>query len=101
MTTPKGPQLAVLPTAAEDGTRSRVQVLQPAGWPMPTLELLAKSRDGEASAVIAPREFETSRRSLANQTRNSKSRESARTYVRRAVTPATFQPDAMRVRRWD
>ena len=35
MTTPKGPQLAVLPTAAEDGTRSGVQVLQPSGWPMP------------------------------------------------------------------
>ncbi|RXH29488.1 MULTISPECIES: RidA family protein [Bradyrhizobium] len=34
MTTPKGPQLAVL-TAAEDDTRSRVQVLQPSGWPMP------------------------------------------------------------------
>ena len=35
MTTPKGPQLAVLPTAADDDTRSRVQVLQPSGWPMP------------------------------------------------------------------
>ncbi|WP_199581129.1 RidA family protein [Bradyrhizobium sp. MOS003] len=35
VTTPKGPQLAVLPTAAEDDTRSRVQVLQPSGWPMP------------------------------------------------------------------
>ncbi len=35
VTTPKGPQLAVLPTAAEDGTRSRAQVLQPSGWPMP------------------------------------------------------------------
>ncbi|MDD1535187.1 MULTISPECIES: RidA family protein [unclassified Bradyrhizobium] len=35
MTTPKGPQLAVLPTATEDGTRSRMQVLQPSGWPMP------------------------------------------------------------------
>lgn len=35
MTTPKGPQLAALPTAAEDDTRSRVQVLQPSGWPMP------------------------------------------------------------------
>ena len=33
MTTPKGPQLAVLPT--EDDTRSVVQVLQPSGWPMP------------------------------------------------------------------
>ena len=35
MTTPKGPQLAVLPTAAEGDTRPRVQVLQPSGWPMP------------------------------------------------------------------
>ncbi|WP_094891639.1 RidA family protein [Bradyrhizobium amphicarpaeae] len=35
MTTPKGPQLAVPPTAAEDDTHSRVQVLQPSGWPMP------------------------------------------------------------------
>ena len=35
MTTPKGPQLAVLPAAAEDGTRSVAQVLQPSGWPMP------------------------------------------------------------------
>ena len=35
VTTPKGPQLAVLPTAAEDDARSRVQVLQPSGWPMP------------------------------------------------------------------
>ena len=35
MTTPKGPQLAVLPTAAEDETRSRAQVLQPSGWPVP------------------------------------------------------------------
>nr|QIP10976.1 RidA family protein [Bradyrhizobium symbiodeficiens] len=25
----------MLPTAAEDDTRSRVQVLQPSGWPMP------------------------------------------------------------------
>ena len=33
MTTPKGPQLAVLPT--EDDTRLRTQVLQPSGWPMP------------------------------------------------------------------
>lgn len=33
MTTPKGPQLAVLP-AAEDEAAS-VQILQPAGWPMP------------------------------------------------------------------
>ena len=35
VTTPKGPQLAVLPTAAEDDTSPRVQVLQPSGWPMP------------------------------------------------------------------
>ncbi|MCK1358968.1 RidA family protein [Bradyrhizobium sp. 199] len=35
VTTPKGPQLAVLPTASEDHTRPRVQVLQPSGWPMP------------------------------------------------------------------
>ncbi len=35
MTTPKGPQLAVLPTAAEDETRARAQVLQPSGWPVP------------------------------------------------------------------
>ena len=35
MTTPKGPHLAVLPTAAEDETRSGAQVLQPAGWPVP------------------------------------------------------------------
>ncbi|PDT88291.1 enamine deaminase RidA [Bradyrhizobium sp. Y36] len=35
MMTPKGPQLAVLSTAAEDDTGSRVQVLQPSGWPMP------------------------------------------------------------------
>jgi enamine deaminase RidA (YjgF/YER057c/UK114 family) len=35
VTTPKGPQLAVLPTAAEDATRSVAQVLQPSGWPMP------------------------------------------------------------------
>ena len=35
VTTPKGSQLAVLPTAAEDDTRSRVLVLQPSGWPMP------------------------------------------------------------------
>ncbi|MBK3666771.1 RidA family protein [Bradyrhizobium diazoefficiens] len=34
-TTPKGPQLAVLPTAAEDHTGPRAQVLQPSGWPMP------------------------------------------------------------------
>jgi len=35
VTTPKGPQFAVLPTAAEDGTSSATQVLQPSGWPMP------------------------------------------------------------------
>ncbi|WP_426419477.1 RidA family protein [Bradyrhizobium genosp. A] len=35
MTTPKGPQLAVLPSAAEADTSPRVQVLQPSGWPMP------------------------------------------------------------------
>ena len=35
MTTPKGPQLAVLPTAAEDDSRRAVQVLQPSGWPIP------------------------------------------------------------------
>ncbi|MGY3430564.1 enamine deaminase RidA (YjgF/YER057c/UK114 family) [Bradyrhizobium sp. USDA 3686] len=35
VTTPKGPHLAVLPTTAEDETRSRAQVLQPSGWPVP------------------------------------------------------------------
>ncbi|PWT86883.1 MAG: enamine deaminase RidA [Proteobacteria bacterium] len=35
MTPPKGPQLAVLPTATEDDTRRGAQVLQPSGWPMP------------------------------------------------------------------
>ncbi|QAU50089.1 RidA family protein [Bradyrhizobium guangzhouense] len=35
MTTPKGPQLAVLPSAAEDAASPRAQVLQPSGWPMP------------------------------------------------------------------
>jgi len=35
VTTPKGPQLAVLPSAAEDDARPRAQVLQPSGWPMP------------------------------------------------------------------
>lgn len=35
MTTPKSPQLAVLPTAAEDEILSGVQVLQPSGWPVP------------------------------------------------------------------
>ncbi len=34
VTTPKGPQLAVLPTD-DDETRSKAQVLQPSGWPMP------------------------------------------------------------------
>jgi enamine deaminase RidA (YjgF/YER057c/UK114 family) len=35
VTTPKGPQLAVLPTAAGDEPRSGAQVLQPSGWPTP------------------------------------------------------------------
>ena len=35
VTTPKSPQLAVLPTAAEEGIRSGAQVLQPSGWPVP------------------------------------------------------------------
>jgi len=35
VTTPKGPQLAVLPTAAEGDIRRGAQVLQPSGWPMP------------------------------------------------------------------
>jgi enamine deaminase RidA (YjgF/YER057c/UK114 family) len=35
VTTPKGPQLAMLPTAAGDDTRSVAQVLQPSGWSMP------------------------------------------------------------------
>ena len=35
MTTPKGPQLTVLPTAAEHETRPKAQVLQPSGWPVP------------------------------------------------------------------
>ncbi|WP_409363827.1 RidA family protein [Bradyrhizobium liaoningense] len=35
MTTPKGPHLAVLPTATGDDTRPKAQVLQPSGWPMP------------------------------------------------------------------
>ena len=35
VTTPKGPQLAVLPTASEGDTRRGAQVLQPSGWPMP------------------------------------------------------------------
>ncbi|MEK9285237.1 MULTISPECIES: RidA family protein [unclassified Bradyrhizobium] len=35
MTTPKGPQLAVLPTTTEDEPCSTAQILQPSGWPMP------------------------------------------------------------------
>lgn len=35
MTTPKGPQLAVLPTTDENDTRSVVQILLPSGWPVP------------------------------------------------------------------
>ena len=35
MTTSKGPQLAVLPAAADDGIRSGAKVLQPSGWPVP------------------------------------------------------------------
>ena len=35
MTTPKGPQLAVLSTADENDTRSATQILQPSGWPVP------------------------------------------------------------------
>lgn len=35
VTTPKGPQFAVLPSAAEDDASPRVEVLQPSGWPMP------------------------------------------------------------------
>ncbi|MEY9127522.1 enamine deaminase RidA (YjgF/YER057c/UK114 family) [Bradyrhizobium yuanmingense] len=35
VTTPKSPQLAVLPTAAEDKTRTKAQILQPSGWPLP------------------------------------------------------------------
>lgn len=35
VTTPKSPQLAVLPTAAEGDTHRGAQVLQPSGWPMP------------------------------------------------------------------
>lgn len=34
VTTPNGPQLAVLPTD-DDETHSKAQVLQPSGWPMP------------------------------------------------------------------
>ena len=35
VTTPNGPQLAVLPTAAEHETRPKAQILQPSGWPVP------------------------------------------------------------------
>lgn len=35
MTTPKGPQFAVLSNADEDDTSPRARVLQPSGWPMP------------------------------------------------------------------
>lgn len=35
VTTPKSPQLAVLPTAAEGDIHRGAQVLQPSGWPMP------------------------------------------------------------------
>ncbi|MBR0833271.1 RidA family protein [Bradyrhizobium manausense] len=35
VTTPKVPQLAVLPTAGEDDPGPKAQVLQPSGWPMP------------------------------------------------------------------
>lgn len=35
MTTPKGPQLARLPTVAADDASPRAKVLQPSGWPMP------------------------------------------------------------------
>ncbi len=35
MTPPKGSQLAVLPTAAESGPRTKAQILQPSGWPVP------------------------------------------------------------------
>ena len=35
VTTPTVPQLAVLPTAAKDGSRPEAQVLQPSGWPVP------------------------------------------------------------------
>jgi enamine deaminase RidA (YjgF/YER057c/UK114 family) len=35
VTTPKGPQRAVLPTDAEGDVSSRAQVLQPSGWPIP------------------------------------------------------------------
>jgi enamine deaminase RidA (YjgF/YER057c/UK114 family) len=35
VTTPKGPQLAVLPTAAQDEAPATAQILQPSGWPSP------------------------------------------------------------------
>ncbi|GGI32962.1 RidA family protein [Bradyrhizobium guangdongense] len=35
VTTPKGPQLAVLPAATGDDSSPKSQVLQPSGWPMP------------------------------------------------------------------
>lgn len=35
VTTPKGPQLAVLPAADANDITSQAQVLQPSGWPMP------------------------------------------------------------------
>lgn len=35
MTTPKGPQLAVLTSTPEDGVPAAAQILQPSGWPMP------------------------------------------------------------------
>ena len=35
VTTPKGPQLAVLPTAAKGDAPAKAQILQPSGWPMP------------------------------------------------------------------
>lgn len=35
MTTPKGPQLAMLSTAAQGEPPATTQVLQPSGWPMP------------------------------------------------------------------
>ena len=35
VTTPKGPQLAVLPAADENDAAPQAQVLQPSGWPMP------------------------------------------------------------------
>ena len=35
MTTPKGPQLAVLPAAAEDDMPAATRILLPSGWPMP------------------------------------------------------------------